>query len=209
MKIRIIDGNSILKEINNIDLLEELLLSLIEDKGDEEVKENPKEEVKKESKCNHKDFSLTDILPNLKVSKVLSEQDVKDKYPKYFGEDLVNKNNDFNRNLFDVYRDVLSKEEEEEKEEKEEVKQDIVKYIDFSAALKSLKLGEKLARKGWNGKGMYVKLVKPINSKNTLSTEFNMPKYNPYFTIKNVDDSISVWVPSVGDTLAEDWYIVK
>ena len=203
MKIRIIDGNSILREINNTDLLEELLLSLIEGKEEEEVEE-VEEEPKKESKCDCEGFSLTDILPDLKVSKVMPEQDIKynsTKSPKYFGEDLVDEDDDFDRDLFDVYRDVLSDEEK--------AKKDTVKHMDFSEALKSLKLGKKVARKGWNGKNMYVNLVKPINPKNTSSTEFNMPKYNPYFTIKNVDDSISVWVPSVGDTLAEDWYIVK
>ena len=191
MKIRILDGNSIIKEIKDIDLLEELLLSLIEDKEEEEVEEEPK--------YDYKELSLADILPDLKVSKVMPEQTVK-----YFGEDLVSKDDDFDRNLFDVYRDVLS--------DKKETKEDTVNYMDFSEALKLLKLGQKLARKGWNGKDMYVIRVNPIksvNPKNASSIEIDLPKYNPYFTIKNMDNSISVWVPSVGDTLAEDWYVVK
>ena len=191
MKIRIIDGNSILKEINNTDLLEELLLSLIEDEESEEVEESPK--------YDYKELSLADILPDLKVSKVMPEQTVK-----CFGEDLVSKDDDFDRNLFDVYRDVLSDEKR--------TKEDVVNYMDFSEALKLLKLGQKLARKGWNGKDMYVirvELIKSANPKNTSSIEIDLPKYNPYFTIKNMDNSISVWVPSVGDILAEDWYVVK
>lgn len=30
---------------------------------------------------------------------------------------------------------------------------------------------------------------------------------NPHFCIKNSDGSISTWVPSVGDCLADDWHL--
>ena len=33
-------------------------------------------------------------------------------------------------------------------------------------------------------------------------------KYNPYMAIKNVDNSMSTWVPSVNDCLAEDWQVI-
>ena len=35
----------------------------------------------------------------------------------------------------------------------------------------------------------------------------NKIRFNPYMVIKNVDDSISTWVPSVNDCLSEDWEI--
>ena len=32
---------------------------------------------------------------------------------------------------------------------------------------------------------------------------------NPYLQIKNADRTHSMWVPSIGDVLANDWYIVE
>lgn len=86
--------------------------------------------------------------------------------------------------------------------------------FNFGGALTALKLGKKVARTGWNGKGMFVYFVPagayapctPIAE--TLINEEGRVEYNPYFAIKNVNDRISTWVPSVNDCLAEDWYVV-
>ena len=89
------------------------------------------------------------------------------------------------------------------------------KYLDFSDALKKLKEGCKLTRLGWNGKDMFVYLVPAGNFKpytpiaETLVNEDGLVPYNPYFAIRTVNGSISTWVPSVNDCLAEDWYILK
>lgn len=34
-------------------------------------------------------------------------------------------------------------------------------------------------------------------------------RYNPYLAIKNVDGTVSTWVPSINDCLAEDWEVVE
>ena len=75
--------------------------------------------------------------------------------------------------------------------------------MDFGEALHLLKEGKKLAREGWNGKGMFIVFVpsKVINLNEYLV------KFNQHFVIKNVDESVSTWVPSVNDCLAEDWYV--
>ena len=75
--------------------------------------------------------------------------------------------------------------------------------MDFGEALHLLKEGKKLAREGWNGKGMFIVFVpsKVIN----LNEYF--VKFNQHLVIKNVDGSVSTWVPSVNDCLAEDWYV--
>lgn len=86
--------------------------------------------------------------------------------------------------------------------------------FNFGGALTALKLGKKVARTGWNGKGMFVYYVPagayvpctPIAE--TLVNEEGRVEYNPYFAIKNVNGSVSTWVPSVNDCLAEDWYVV-
>ena len=38
--------------------------------------------------------------------------------------------------------------------------------------------------------------------------EGDLFKCNPYLQIKQVDGSHSMWVPSIGDVLAEDWIVV-
>lgn len=70
--------------------------------------------------------------------------------------------------------------------------------MNFGEALLKLKNGQKVAREGWNGKGMSIVFV-PEREENGI-------KYNPFFQIKNVNGSVSTWVPSINDCLATDWY---
>lgn len=86
--------------------------------------------------------------------------------------------------------------------------------MNFGQALESLKTGCKLTRDGWNGRGMFVFFVLGstfcVNRPPLLGIypEGTTIEYRPHIDIKNVDDSISTWVPSIGDVLAEDWSIV-
>ena len=83
--------------------------------------------------------------------------------------------------------------------------------MDFGEALHLLKEGKKLAREGWNGKGMFIVFVpsKVINLNEKFKELFDKDKveFNQHFVIKNVDGAVSTWVPSVNDCLAEDWYV--
>ncbi len=68
--------------------------------------------------------------------------------------------------------------------------------MDFGAALNWLKEGNRLARDGWNGKGMWIALQRPDeNSKMSL----------PYLYMKTVDGKLVPWLASQTDILAEDW----
>lgn len=87
----------------------------------------------------------------------------------------------------------------------------------FGTALEILKRGGKVAREGWNGKGMFVVYQKgypdgiPCNKQTAEAWSMNegdLFKCNPYLQIKQVDGSHSMWVPSIGDVLAEDWIVV-
>jgi hypothetical protein len=87
----------------------------------------------------------------------------------------------------------------------------------FGDALQAIKQGSKIARKGWNGKGMFVYLVPAAKypaTRNELGTMLDhsdddgLVSYNAYMAIKNVDGTVSTWVPSVNDCLAEDWELV-
>ena len=69
----------------------------------------------------------------------------------------------------------------------------------FSSALEYLKQGDKLARRGWNGKDMFIAMQRPdVNSKMTL----------PYLYIEYPDGRRCPWLASQTDLLAEDWYLV-
>lgn len=80
--------------------------------------------------------------------------------------------------------------------------------MNFGQAISAMKEGEKVARKGWNGKGIFVELQTPdVNSKMT----------SPYIFIDttglqtdNLDAPKSrvPWLASQTDMLAEDWSVI-
>jgi len=77
--------------------------------------------------------------------------------------------------------------------------------MSFSEALRALKHGKKLARVGWNGKGLWLELQRPdAHSKMTL----------PYIFMSYPDDATNTpgarvpWLASQTDMLAEDWMLV-
>lgn len=72
--------------------------------------------------------------------------------------------------------------------------------FDFGIALEYIKKGHKVCRRGWNGKGLYVKLEK--------GGDYEFSEILPYFVIKNTSNSFNTWVPSVSDLMADDWMIV-
>lgn len=71
--------------------------------------------------------------------------------------------------------------------------------MSFGHALEALKAKYRVARKGWNGKGMWLELQMPdLFSKMTL----------PYIYMKTADGKLVPWLASQTDMLAEDWEIV-
>ena len=89
--------------------------------------------------------------------------------------------------------------------------------MNFSLALEELKKGNKLRRKGWNGKGMFVVRQKgypdgiPCNKQTAEAwnmKEGDLFKVAPYLQIKNVNGIHAMWVPSIGDIFAEDWELL-
>ena len=73
----------------------------------------------------------------------------------------------------------------------------------FSEAIKYLKRGLKVARKGWNGKGMYIRLILPGNA---CCDHYPM---QPCIGMKTVDCKMQPgWIASQADMLAEDWIFV-
>lgn len=88
-------------------------------------------------------------------------------------------------------------------------------HLTFGLVIEALKKGYRVAREGWNGKGMFVYLVPAASypaqtdaAKGYFGENRKVP-YNAYFAIKNVNESVSTWVPSINDCLAEDWTIIE
>lgn len=77
----------------------------------------------------------------------------------------------------------------------------------FSEAVKYLRRGMKVSRKGWNRKGQYVRMVDPYNDvafQVIEKADIDGTLY-PYFALKNAQNGFIPWVPSTGDLLADDW----
>ena len=91
-------------------------------------------------------------------------------------------------------------------------------FMNFGLALEAAKMGKRIARRGWNGKGMSVAYQKgypdgiPCN-KNTAEAwgmeEGELFKCNPYLQMRCADGSFQMWTASQSDILADDWYIVE
>jgi len=89
-----------------------------------------------------------------------------------------------------------------------------VPNFSFSVALDYLKQGKKVAREGWNGKGMFLFLADDIE----FSTDADLSCVEdmegdltcPSIVLKTADDKFVVgWLASQTDMLADDWNIVE
>lgn len=83
--------------------------------------------------------------------------------------------------------------------------------MNFGQALEQAKLGSKIARDGWNGRGLWVELQVPDeHSKMTLPYFYlNYPSVPASDTAPaNHIDAKVPWLPSQTDILAEDWVIL-
>ena len=97
--------------------------------------------------------------------------------------------------------------------------------LTFGLAIEALKQGKCIARKGWNGKGMFIfKQVPsvidnaiiskmqsvPDSAKTILTTRNQEPiYYDNQMVIVKPDGTIDSWVASSSDTFAEDWMILE
>ncbi len=72
----------------------------------------------------------------------------------------------------------------------------------FGDAIEALKAGAKVARRGWNGKGMWLMLM--AGGESTLPDGSEFPA-RPFIVMKSADEQIVPWTCSQSDALAEDW----
>lgn len=93
----------------------------------------------------------------------------------------------------------------------------------FGLAIEAMKQGAKVARAGWNGKGMWLSLSGPLGGRKIPATAFwsgNNADYAskqedcsatvlPCITMKTATGEILMgWLASQSDMLADDYYIV-
>lgn len=83
----------------------------------------------------------------------------------------------------------------------------------FGYALEALKHGERVARKGWNGKYMYIFLAcEPdfVTDADISAFDQQEVEVGDMLVMKTAQNTFQPgWVASQADMLAEDWYIVE
>lgn len=97
------------------------------------------------------------------------------------------------------------------------------RLLTFGDALIALKLGKRVSRKGWNGKGLFVVKQNPAvidgkiipnmqslpQSAKDYFVEKGLPiKYLNQMLIIDSQGNANSWVPSSSDCFEEDWFVV-
>lgn len=102
--------------------------------------------------------------------------------------------------------------------------------MNFGQAIEALKEGKRVARTGWNGKGLFVFMQIPaIIHKDTVPKMQSLPQsvkdyfqqtfdnpneqittitYSNQMALVGASNLINGWAPSSSDTLANDWVIL-
>lgn len=86
--------------------------------------------------------------------------------------------------------------------------------MDFGKAIRCLKEGNRVAREGWNGKGMFLYYV-PANKypyttsigESIADADGNV-EYGAYIAMKTAQGNVVPWLASQTDVLAEDWVLL-
>lgn len=87
--------------------------------------------------------------------------------------------------------------------------------MSFGHALQALKDGHRVARAGWNGKGMFLYLVAGstfiVNRPPLLGiySEGTQIDYRPHIDMKDAEGKCVPWLASQADMLADDWVLVE
>lgn len=90
--------------------------------------------------------------------------------------------------------------------------------MDFGDAIRALRSGKRVQRQGWNGKGMYLQMIKgkdvtihnngfgPINE-HDHGWRDRVPRFLDWIGMKTADNGFVPWLASQTDILAEDWQL--
>lgn len=84
----------------------------------------------------------------------------------------------------------------------------------FGDAIDALENGKRVARAGWNGKGMFLYYVPegayPARTEVAKKEwgENALVPYQAYIAMKTVQGTVVPWLPSQTDMLAKDWEVL-
>ena len=94
--------------------------------------------------------------------------------------------------------------------------------MNFGKAIESLKEGNKVARKGWNGKGMFISMtggkvldiekddIWTKSIRDVAVSNGGTVELLPYLSMKTADNKVQIgWIASQSDVLAEDWEVIS
>ena len=84
---------------------------------------------------------------------------------------------------------------------------------DFGQALVILKQGQRVAREGWNGKGMWIECPPPTKVQKALFEVMGDkcstgPVFGPLIMLYTTDHHYTPWCPSQTDILSNDWVCI-
>lgn len=88
-----------------------------------------------------------------------------------------------------------------------------VSGLDFGEAVRLMKRGARIARLGWNGKGMWVFIIQGSNDIAKLHGygfgEYQgEPTFRDAMFLRTADNQLVPWTVSQSDALAEDWMVL-
>ena len=81
--------------------------------------------------------------------------------------------------------------------------------MNFGKAIEKLKNGSKVARSGWNGKGIFIELQVPDKNSKMTSPYIYINTTGLQTENKLAPKSLVPWLASQTDMLAEDWVVVS
>lgn len=80
--------------------------------------------------------------------------------------------------------------------------------MDFGQAIQELKKGRRVARKGWNGKGIFLELQIPDEHSKMTHPYIYIDTTGLQTDNQNAPKSRVPWLASQNDMLLEDWIII-
>ena len=87
--------------------------------------------------------------------------------------------------------------------------------MSFGLAIEAMKKGKKVARRGWNGKGMFLYYVPEgryparTDAAKSFAAEDGKVDYGAYIAMKTAQGNVVPWLASQTDMLADDWEVVE
>ena len=81
--------------------------------------------------------------------------------------------------------------------------------MNFGNALTNLKMGKRVCRTGWNGRDMWLRLIKANDWHPVFGEEKSVMSCLPFILMKTADGGVVPWTASSTDVLSDDWEVTS